>query len=74
MTDCDNDALAQCLNEADNEFYDCERGCRSDYPDDAGSYEQCRNQCRDFNFGVKQECYKLYCETRFDKIFKKRHT
>jgi hypothetical protein len=67
MRDCDNDGLAECLNTADNEFYDCEKDCQAQYPDDPVGYHECRDQCREVHDGVRQECYKQYCPKSFKK-------
>lgn len=60
---CDDEQLAICLTDADNEFYDCEKTCADQYlPDDPAGYNDCRNDCRDTLANTREGCYITYCD------------
>jgi hypothetical protein len=71
MKDCDNDGLAQCLSDVENDFWGCEKDCQKQFPDDPPGYHDCRDQCREIHDGVRQECFKQYCPSVMQKFTKR---
>lgn len=62
--DCDNDALAVCLQQADSDFRDCEKGCEDEFmPDDPPGFGECRNGCRGIREDNVKKCYDDNCQT-----------
>jgi hypothetical protein len=62
--DCDSDALAICLQHADSNFRDCEKGCEDEFmPNDPPGFSECRDGCRGIREDNVKTCYEENCQT-----------
>jgi hypothetical protein len=60
---CDNDGLAVCLKNVDEEFGTCDSGCQSEFNDDPSGYAECRDGCRGQHDEERNSCFDEYCQS-----------